>query len=252
MEDITTVVQLSIEPTELYEIIQSWATETKFSVYEKNEKRTIYSKNIRIFNTAWLLIENQGESAKLDAWLAPKGLKPEAKGSTWSGRKIAIPNGFAMGPVSIYKKQFNKLMEMLKSKSKNIVMSQSNQKEGRNQQKVEKGTYVKGLAVIGVIEFLLGAISAISASTFISAYPGVGSVSLKNGIFNMVLGILTFICSRLLKNGKALAIWLYSATILINVAYEIAMGHKIPYFSMIFGVFITWQLLTYKKEWELS
>jgi hypothetical protein len=251
MEDITTVVELSIEPTELYEIIQSWAAEAKFSVFEKNEKRIIYSKNI-LAAAVWLLIENQGENSKLIAWIAPRGLRPDAKGSAWIGWKAAVPNGFAMGPASIYKKQFNELMEMLKSKSKNIVMSQSNQKEGKNQQKAEKGTYVKGLAVIGVIEFLLGAISVISASTFISAYPGVGSVTLKNGIFNIVLGILTFICSRMLKNGKALAIWVYSATILINVAYEIAMGHKFPYFSMLFGAFITWQLLTFKKEWELS
>ncbi len=251
MEDITTVVELIIEPIELYEVTQSWAAKAKFSAYEKNEKRTIYSKNIQ-FNTAWLLIENQGENAKLNAWLAPKGLKPDAEGSAWSGRKIAVPNGFAMGPVSIYKKQFNELMEMLKSKSKNIVRSQSSQKEGKNQQKIEKGTYVKGLAFIGVIEFLLGAVSAISASTFISAYPEVGIVSLKNGVFNMVLGILTFICSRMLKNGKALAIWLYGATILINVAYEIAMGHKFPYFSILFGVLITWQLLKLKGGWELS
>jgi hypothetical protein len=251
MEDITTVVELSIEPTELYEVIQSWATEEKFSVYEKNEKRTIYSKNIRVFNTAWLLIENQGESAKINAWLAPKGLKPDAKGSTWSGRKIAIPNGFAMGPVSIYKKQFNKLMEMLKSKSNNIVMRKSNQNEGQNQPKEKEG-YVKGLAFIGIIEFLLGMISAISASTFISSYPEVGNVSLKNGIFNMVLGVLTFICSRMLKNGKVLAIWLYSATILLNVAYEISMGHKLPYFSILFGAIITWQLLILKKKWKLS
>jgi hypothetical protein len=157
-----------------------------------------------------------------------------------------------MGPVSIYKKQFNKLMEMLKSRSKNIVRSTSNQKEVKNQSRIEKGNYVKGLAVIGIIEFLIGTVGTISASTFISTYPGLGNDSLKNGIFSMVLGILTFICSRLLKNGKALAIWLYSATILINVAYDIAMGHKLPYFSIIFGVIITWQLLTLKKEWELS
>jgi hypothetical protein len=251
MEDITTVVEFVIEPVKLYEIIQSWATEAKFSIYEKNEKRTIYSKNIR-FNTAWLLIENQGENTKLNAWLAPRGMQPDAKGSTWSGWKIAVPNGFAIGPVSIYKKQFNKLMEMLKSKSKNIVMSQSNQRGGKNQQKIEKGTYVKGLAFIGIIEFLLGMLSTISASTFISSFPAVGNVTLINGIFNMVLGILTFTCSRLLKNGKALAIWLYSAAILINVAYEIAMGHKFPYFSMLIGAFIIWQLLTFKKEWELS
>jgi hypothetical protein len=81
MEDITTIVELSIEPTELYRIIQSWATESKSSIYEKNEKRTLYSKNI-IATTAWLLIENQGENAKPIAWIAPRGLHPDAKGST--------------------------------------------------------------------------------------------------------------------------------------------------------------------------
>jgi len=246
MEDKTTIVEISMDPTELFETVQSWATETKFAVYEKNEKRTIYSKNI-IATTAWLLIENQGESAKLNAWLAPKGLKPDAKGSTWSGRKIAIPNGFTTGPASIYKKQFNKLMEMLKSKSKNIVIQ-----ENKNQQKLEKDTFVKGLVAIGIIQLIVGVLGIISASAFISSYPDLGNVSLKNGIFSMVLGTLTFICSRLLKNGKALAIWLYGATILINVAYDIAMGHKFPYFSILFGTFITWKLLTFKKEWELS
>ncbi len=48
MEDKTTIVEISMDPTELFETVQSWATETKFSVYEKNEKRTIYSKNIRL------------------------------------------------------------------------------------------------------------------------------------------------------------------------------------------------------------
>ena len=246
MEDKTTIVEISMDPTELFETVQSWATETKFSVYEKNEKRTIYSKNIRSV-TAWLVIENHNENAKLNAWLAPKGLKPDAKGSTWSGRKIAVPNGFATGPASIYKKQFNKLMEMLKSKSKNIVIQ-----ENKNQQKLEKDTFVKGLVAIGIIQLIVGVLGIISASAFISSYPDLGNVSLKNGIFSMVLGTLTFICSRLLKNGKALAIWLYSATILINVAYDIAMGHKFPYFSILFGTFITWKLLTFKKEWELS
>jgi hypothetical protein len=182
----------------------------------------------------------------------PHTVELDAKGNAWSGRKIAVPTSFAIGPASVYKKQFNKLMEMLKSKSTNIIIGKSDQKDGKNQPKIEKGAYVKGLAVVGIIAFLLGLISTISASTFISAYPDVGIVSLKKGIFNIVLGILTFICSRLLKNGKALAIWLYSSTVLLNVVYEIAMGHKLPYFSMLFGAFITWQLLTFKKEWELS
>ena len=45
MEDKTTIVEISMDPTELFETVQPWATETKFAVYEKNEKRTIYSKN---------------------------------------------------------------------------------------------------------------------------------------------------------------------------------------------------------------
>ena len=67
-----------------------------------------------------------------------------------------------LGPASIYKKQFNKLMEMLKSKSKNIVIQ-----ENKNQQKLEKDTFVKGLVAIGIIQLIVGVLGIISASAFI-------------------------------------------------------------------------------------
>jgi len=251
MEDTTTIVEFNIEPLELFEITQDWATETKFSVHEKNEKRTLYSKNIR-GTTAWLSIENQGENAKLNAWLAPRGLGPDAKGNAWKGWKTAIPNGFAIGPVSIYKKQFDKLMEMLESKSKNITRRSSAQKKGEDRPKIEKGVLVKGLAGIGAIQILLGVLNITSSSIYISSYPGLGYITLYNGILSVVLGVLALISSRMLRNGSTASIWLYGASILLNIIYNIVMGHKLPYFSVFAGAFIIWQLWTFKREGKLA
>lgn len=244
MEDKITVVEVDMDASELNRIVEQWATETKFVLNQKNEKRILYSKNIRL-NTAWLSIEGEGENAKIIAWIAPKGLKPDVKGNAWSGWKMAVSNGPIFGPAAIYRKQFNKLMETLKIKSANIVTN-------NNQPKIEKRTFVNILVAIGAIEFLSGALSVISAVTFTTSYPELGNISLQNGIFNMVLGILTLISSQMLKNGKELALWLYGSTILLNITYEIAMGHKFPYLSIFFSALIIWQLATSKKEWGLA
>src|SRR5512133_650285 len=120
MEDEATVIELNMSTVELEQIVEKWAVEEKFSKHEKSLKRTLYFKNIR-FNTAWLSIESDGENSKIITWLAPKGMKPDAKGNFWLGRKIAVPNGFTYGPPRIYKKQFNKLMATLEGKPEIIV-----------------------------------------------------------------------------------------------------------------------------------
>ena len=84
MEDKTTVIELNISTLELEKIVEQWATEAEFAVYERNEKRIIYSKNFGL-STAWLSIEGQGKITKVIAWFANKGLKPDDKGNAWSG-----------------------------------------------------------------------------------------------------------------------------------------------------------------------
>lgn len=247
MEDNTTIVESNMGFIKLDKIVESWALGTKFSVREKSEKRILYFKNIRL-NTAWLSIENRGETTKITAWFAPKSLGPDDKGSFWSGYKYSIHNSLAFGPIAIYRKQFNKLMEMLKTTPDNLVISQ---KGSNDQQKRNKGAFVNGLVILGIIEIVSGVLSVLSASTFLTDYPDTGNMALRNGIFDMVLGVLIFVSSRMLKNGKALAIWLYGSTILLNVAYETAISHKLPYFSVVFGALITWQLFNNKEEWNL-
>ena len=47
MQHRTTVVELSIDPVQLSSTVQEWAKINKFSRYEKNDDRMIYSKNMR-------------------------------------------------------------------------------------------------------------------------------------------------------------------------------------------------------------
>ncbi|MBL8078540.1 MAG: hypothetical protein JNM55_11300 [Anaerolineales bacterium] len=250
MEDATTIVELKIQPAEFLEIVQSWVTETKFSVHEANEARTVYSKNIRLI-TAWLVIENQYESVIINAWLAPKGMTPESKGSFWKGYKAPVPRGFAIGPAAIYKKQFNKLMQLLENKSKDISYKNTST---ANQQNLKKEDLAKAFAFLGIIIFVSGAINCLSAVSLYmnsSPYSELTSTIFTEGLFDVFFGVITYICSRLLKSGKILALWLYCIAVFVNAGFDVILGHGLPYFSIIFSGLIIVQLWELKKRGEL-
>jgi len=65
-------------------------------------------------------------------------------------------------------------------------------------------------------------------------------------------GVLIFICSRVLAKGRALAIWLYGGAILIDSIFNIAMGSRLNYIFIGFGLLFIWQMVKFKNEWELA
>ena len=117
MADNITVVDVAMEPSEVVAIVDRWASENEFSIHERTGEKVLFRYGRHIATASWLSVENLGAKARLSAWLAPKGLDTDAKGSFWKGNKVAIPVGFATGPLGRFRKQFNALSEIIKRES---------------------------------------------------------------------------------------------------------------------------------------
>ena len=252
MADNITVVDVEMEPSKVVAIVDRWASENEFSVHERTGKRVLFRYDRHIASASWLSVENLGAKARLSAWLAPKGLDPDAKGSFWKGNKVAIPVGFATGPLRRFKKQFNKLVEMIKRESNDPSVIPATQNE--IPVRFSKDGFAKGTMVFAVIVLLNGVLGIFNSISLANAQilPGLDITFVRDGVVNLVYGALLFFCARLLKNGKALSIWLYGATIVFSVGQDLARGSKFPFLTVLFGVWITSQLLGLKKQGQLA
>jgi len=103
------------------------------------------------------------------------------------------------------------------------------------------------LMVLGIFGVLAGAINLLGALS-----SGFSSVRLADVIFNVVYGVLLFICSRILSKGKVWAIWLFSTIILFTIVYSFIMGRGFNFIIAAFGAVVIWHLFTLKKQGELS
>ena len=253
MEHRTTVVELVIEPTDLFAITGNWALNSQFSIYEKDEMRTIYCKKFR-FMRAWLSVQYEGEKGKVEAWLSIPGVRPDFVGNAWVGWKSAVPQGFSFGPKSICKKDFEKLLSLLSSKSTNMVRFEAGRQGNRLQPALNKSTMTKGLAVFGVISFIFGTVTLLSAVSLIlqGSFLSLANTMLTDAASDMILGALSFASSKALSKGKALGIWLYGSGILMDTIYNITMGHTPNYFVIGFGLLLIWRMIELKSEWNLT
>lgn len=108
-------------------------------------------------------------------------------------------------------------------------------------------TLIRVMVIAGVLSVAAGVINLFAALT-----PSLApETSLADGLFNISMGVLLVICSRLLTKGKALAIWLFGTTILYSIGYSYAIGRGINYLIALASAFIIWQLLSLKKKGEL-
>ena len=253
MEHRTTIVELVIEPADLFAITENCALNSQFSIYEKDEKRTIYCKKFR-FMRAWLSVQYEGEKGKVEAWLSVPGVGPDFVGNAWVGWKSAVPQGFSFGPKSICKKDFEKLLSLLSSKSTNMVRFEAGRQGNRLQPTLNKSTISKGLAIFGVISFLAGIVSVLSAVSLIlqSSFPSLTNTMLISGVSDMILGALSFASSRALSKGKVLGIWLYGISYLLGIINSIVMGYKLNYIFMALGLLFIWRMVELKSEWNLT
>lgn len=253
MADNITVVEVAMEPSKVAAIVDRWAAETEFAVHERTEKRALYRYDRHISTVSWLSIENLGTKARLSAWLAPKGMDPDTKGSFWKGNKVTFPPvGIAMGPLGRFRKQFNALSDIIKNETNDpLVVEAAN---GPHQIPITKNSLAKFLIWVGVIVLLYGVLNLYNGTNSMTRqlFPDMAEEFVRDGLVNIFLGVVFLICSILLKKGKALSIWLYGASMLLPIGFAFAQKADFPFFPILFGVLITSQLLGLKKQGQLA
>jgi hypothetical protein len=155
--------------------------------------------------------------------------------------------------VELVTKPFEKPIYFLKSKTENIILRESDQREIQPQPTLKKSSLVAGLAWYAVISFIGGLIGMIAIKGFVPSYlPALAESMYLDSVFDMSLGALIFISSRVLAKGKILAIWLYGGAILMDSIFNIAMGYKLNYILIGFGLLFIWQMVKLKNDWELA
>lgn len=249
----TTVVELSIDLARLSSTVQDWAGKNKFSLYEKTDRRMIFSKSMRGAK-AWLSVENYEDRAKLEAWLSSPGVGPEFTGNLWLGWKMALPEGFTFRTPFTYRKQFNQLLTLLKAGSSTESWKKSTTQDGHPITGLRKSPLLTGLMVFGIFYTFGGVISLVTAASLIlhSSYLEIANRSLMDGTLNLILGVLLITSSRVLMKGKMLGLWLYGATILVEVFSTLARGESLSFLFIGFVLLMTWQMFKMKNEWKLA
>ena len=246
-------MEVAIEPNDLFTILQNWAKASGFSMHENGANRVVYSKDI-LGAKGWVSAENCADRTRIEAWQSSKSVGPEFQGNLLVGWKMPIPAGFAVGPNGVYRKQVHALFSLLESKSKPFTSSSASGPNKTVQPFLSQATLSKGLTVVGLIDLGSGLIGLVSASALFrtSSIPGLANMSFQNGLYDITLGTLFVICSRLLARSKATAIWLYAGTVLLEIFYSIVRGHQVNYFAFGFGILLLWQMLQFRKEWNLT
>ena len=252
MADNITVVEVEMEPSKVLAIADRWAAETDYSLHERTQNRSLYRYDRHVSTKSWISIESLGENTRVSAWLAPKGLDPDAKGSFWKGNKVAIPVGFAMGPLGRLKKQFNALSESIKNESNNpLVISSAGETKKAT---ASKDTFSKIFVWLGVFIFLYGGLNLYNGTNSMTTqlFPELARAFVWDGVVNVSLGVVFLICSILLRNGKALSIWLFGASVLFTVGQDIVKGADFPFFPILLGIWVMSELMGLRRQGQLA
>jgi len=249
----TTVIEFTMEPSELFPIVRNWANESGFSFYGHIQNRNVYCKNVR-FSKAWMSVENNGENIRIETWLSSPSVGPDFEGNAWVGWKTPLRRGFLMGPVLTCRNQIDTLLNLLRSKTQNLRQKNSSQQTSNAYPALNKSTLSKGLAIVAVIGLLTGTANLISATGLLlrSTYRNLGNAMLVDGIFDVIIGLLILAASRAVAKGRTLAIWLYGASILVDSAFNIAMNRPMNYVFIGLGLLFIWQMFRLKNEKQLS
>jgi len=100
--------------------------------------------------------------------------------------------------------------------------------------------------IFGAFGVLAGLINLLGAFS-----SGLSSVQWTDAIFNLVFGILLFICSRVLAKGKVLVIWIFGGSILFSILYSSLMERGFNFVITAVGALFIWLLFKLKKQGEL-
>ncbi len=249
MEHRTTVVEFTIGSTRLFDIVQDWAQKWKFSAYEKQANRVIYSKSIRLMK-AWLSVEYREGNGRIEAWLSGPGVGPDFEGSAWNGWKIALPQGFGLGPHHIYRKKFNDLLKQMTEKYPHIFMSETVKIEPPAVKTPVKPPLATVFAVYGIFLIIAGILSLLSAASFIymKSFLDMANHILIRSISDIAVGLLIFASSKAMVKGKGIAIWLYGLGMLLEISSQLITGEKLNYLFITFGIYAIWEIYKITKK----
>ncbi len=93
--------------------------------------------------------------------------------------------------------------------------------------------------VTGVISFSGGVIE------------GFDSDLVKDVVFDLLFGVLVIFTSIVLIRGKLLGLWLLIGTILLSMAYNLALGRGFNLLMTLIGAVVVWKLFNHQKSGEL-
>ena len=119
---------------------------------------------------------------------------------------------------------------------------------------LKKSTFVIALAVFGIFSILAGIAGFVSAIISFSnaTMPNLTSALLIEPVYNLSLGALIIVSSKVFAKGKLFSVWLYGGCLIIDSLYHTMMGYPWNYLFIGFGLLIIWQMLKFKNELELS
>lgn len=117
---------------------------------------------------------------------------------------------------------------------------------------INRSLFAVAIAVFGILSLLAGVFRLVSAIIpFLStSILTLASPTATDAIFELFLGVLILISSRAFVKGKFLAVWIYGATVLMDGLYKLIMGYPLNYLFTGFGLFMIWQMLKFRDQWE--
>ncbi len=104
------------------------------------------------------------------------------------------------------------------------------------------------LLIAGVLSLLMAVLNVIAALSPSLASP----TSWLDFASNLVMGGLLIFCSRLVKRGKFVALWVFIGTLALNVTILLATSRSLNDGILLVGALVIWQMLILKKNKQLA
>jgi hypothetical protein len=82
--------------------------------------------------------------------------------------------------------------------------------------------------------------------------PEPASTMVIQAAYDLSVGVLIVVSSRLFAKGKLLSIWLYGGSMVIDSLYHLIMGYPLNYLFLGFGFLLLWQILKVRNELDLA
>ena len=118
----------------------------------------------------------------------------------------------------------------------------------------KKSIFVIALASLGGITVLSGIVNLVSAFTLFTngVMPELTRSILTDAILDIAVGSLIVSSIKAFDKGKILAIWLYGGSIILDSLYSLLRGYELHFIMIGLSLLMIWQMLKFRREWEIS